>query len=104
MTTAITEKYLRVSMPDGSKWDVPAILVAKNRAEHYKGEFDGSLEKSLAEDTIPLFEEDDYEIEDWAVNNMDWSDVSSEAFLVEDPEVADFEDGWSNGDKEIINY
>ena len=28
-------KVIRVTMPDGSRWDVPAAVVAHNRAAHY---------------------------------------------------------------------
>ena len=92
---------MRVEMPDGSKWDVPVSIIAKNRAEFYKDEFDGDIEKSLTKDTIPLFENVEYEIEDWAQNNMYWSEVEPHATKVED-ENPDYEDGWCNGDKEII--
>jgi len=27
-------KYLRITMPDGSKWDVPARIIAKDRATY----------------------------------------------------------------------
>jgi len=42
-------------MPDGSKWGVNVNEVAKNRAENYADEFDDDVERSLAEDTFPLF-------------------------------------------------
>lgn len=96
-------KVLRVEMPDGSKWDVPVMVIAKNRADYYKDEFDGDLEKSLKQDTIPLFESDDYEIEDWAVNNMNWGDVKEFAKQVPPMEAEpDYQEGWVNGDKEVL--
>ena len=67
-------KMLVLQMPDGSEWGVPVEVIARNRAEHYKSEFGDDVERSLAEDTMPLFE-DDYEIEEWASNNMNWQDV-----------------------------
>jgi hypothetical protein len=96
------EKYLRVNMPDGSKWDVPVSAIANHRAEHYKNEFDGDLQRSLDEDTTPLFEFDHYEIEDWASNNMNWSDVERVATLAVTGEI-DYEKGWVNGGKEVIS-
>jgi len=99
----VMERKLRVTMPDGSKWDVPVSEIARNRAENYKEEFDNDVEKSLIEDTIPLFEEDDYEIKDWAAGNMNWSDISQFAVKVESvPKPINFEEGWMNGEKEII--
>lgn len=47
-------KYMTIEMQDGSIWGVPVEMIAKNRAAHYAHEFDGDVERSLAEDTIPL--------------------------------------------------
>ena len=96
-------KYLRVTMPDSSKWDVPVMEIARNRALYY-AEHDGmSLEESLNEDTLPLFRADPYKIKDWAANNMNWEDVQEIAVRVpgaEEPD--DYQEGWVNGDKEIV--
>ena len=90
------QKYLRVTMPDGSKWDVPLILIAENRAAAIVGapgkEFDKEVESLLKEE---------YEIIDWAQNIMDWKDVVLQARMVKDAEV-DYQEGWMNGKKEII--
>lgn len=93
------EKYL-ISMPDNSTWSIPVSIIAKNRAEHYAKEFEGNVDKSLIEDTLPLFLDDEYEIEDWARNNMNWSDVMpfAEVFCRKD---VDYQEGWLNGDCEI---
>lgn len=97
------KKALRVTMPDGSKWDVPVLFIAQDRAQHYAGEFSGNVEMSLSEDTLPLFEDDDYEIEDWAVNNMNWSDVAGQAKIVKEQSAPDYQEGWLNGHKEIVD-
>lgn len=97
-------KVLEVEMPDGSVWGVPVDVIARNRAAHYAGEFDGDIEKSLVEDTLPLFAEDDYEIEDWAVNNMNWTDVAAHAIRLRDAAPMtpdDFQDGWVTGEKSV---
>lgn len=97
------KQTLKITMPDGSKWTVPVMIIARNRAENYKEEFGNDVEKSLAEDTIPLFETDDFEIIDWAVNNMNWSDVVAHAVqLPRGAEKVDYQEGWVNGDKELI--
>ena len=83
----IVSKKLRVTMPNGDKYDID--------------EFDGSMFDSLEKDTVPLFEQDEYEIIDWAVNNMNWSEVALDAERVEEKEV-DFQQGWLNGEKEIV--
>lgn len=94
-------KQMQVEMPDGSIWAVPVDVIARNRAEYYKGEFDGDVIRSLAEDTMPLFNDDDYSIEDWAANNMNWDDVKSVAVMVSAGEC-DYQEGWVNGDKNIV--
>lgn len=89
-------------MPDGSKWDVPVTIIAEHRANYYKHEFNDNIKKSLIEDTLPLFE-DEFEIKDWAANNMDWSDVAKFAtrVLFTTDEV-DYQEGWVNGEKELL--
>lgn len=96
-------KALTVTMPDGSVWAVPVLMVATNRATHYAHKFDGDVERSLVEDTIPLFESDDYEVEDWAVNNMNWSDFDGHQIKIKDAPPPDFQDAWICGDKSVID-
>lgn len=45
--------------------------------------------------------EDYCEIIDWASNNMNWNDVKDHAVKVSVKEV-DFQEGWVNGEKEVI--
>jgi Fe-S-cluster containining protein len=52
-------------------------------------------EKALAEDTLPLFMADEFEVEDWARNNMTWAEVRAKAELM-DTQPVDREDGWDN--------
>lgn len=71
------KKWYVFECSDGSKWRVPTERIARNRAEYYEDRFGGDVEKSLKEDTVPLFENDDFEIEDWAKNNMNWAEVEN---------------------------
>ena len=96
----LTKNYV-TTMPDGSKWAVPVKLIALARASYYAKEFDGDVERSLGEDTSPLFESDHYEIEDWAQNNMHWDDVKDLAECIE-PAKCDFQKGWLNGEHEVF--
>lgn len=100
---SIMDKFLEVRMPDNSLWHVPVDVIARNRAENYAHEYDGDIEKSLAEDTIPLFSSYSYEVEDWAANNMNWSDVRESAFKAEAEEQVDYQEGWINGDKRVVS-
>jgi len=95
-------KHLQVEMPDGSKWAIPVHVIAMNRATYYAKNDGVSIEQSLNNDTLPLFEADEYQIEDWAANNMNWSDVQHVAICTNKGET-DYEDGWCNGEKEIID-
>lgn len=94
-----SEWLMIVTMPDGSDWAYPVMEIARNRAEHYASEFGGDVERSLREDTLPLFREDPYEIEDWAANNMNEEDVPGTLHCP--PESLDRQRGWVNGAKRI---
>ena len=98
------EKYLRVEMPDGSKFDIPVRDIAINRANAYKKEFDNSVIRSLLENTVPFFEGDQDEVLDWAANSMNWEDVADAAIEVPRAKVnnIDYQKGWVNGNKEIV--
>ena len=96
-------KALTVTMPDGSIWAVPVLMVATNRATHYAHEFDGDVERSLAEDTLPLFESYEYEVADWAVNNMNWSDFDGHQIKIKDAPPPDFQEAWMCREKSVID-
>ena len=99
---SVLDRYLIVTMPNGERWAVPVRVIAENRAKEYAHEFIGDEARSLKEDTLPLFDEDEYEIKDWAANNMNWRDVKPYAKkLPVAAQVVDYEDGWVNGEKEI---
>ena len=101
----LDNKYLLVTMPNGSKWKVPVHIIAMHRAKYYAEKEHVTLEQSLKFDTIPLFEEDEYEIEDWASNNMNWSDVEKYAIQIKDCTMSydEFQDGWINGNADVVN-
>ena len=107
--TALADLKLRVEMVDGAKWDVPVVIIALDRARSYRDEFatndanenDGEG-GAFIEDTVPLFLASDFEIIDWAANNMNWADVAQHATQVNPPEPFDFDEGWVNGPKEVI--
>lgn len=100
-TQRIAERQYVVTMPDGSRWAVPLMAIATHRARYYAHEFGGDEARSLEEDTAQLFLEDDFNVADWARGNMNWSDVSTIARLIEEGET-DYEDAWVNGDSEVV--
>ena len=97
---SVLHKEYIITMPYGNKWSVPVLHIALNRAEYFQDEYGGDVEKSLLQDTKPLFEQNEYMIHDWARNNMNWCDVSSVATLVKTATV-DYDAGWACGEYEI---
>ena len=99
-----TEKYLRITMPDDSQWDVPMIIIAEDRARYYaqKDAYAGQgVYIELYHDE--LAGQDDDDLLDWAANNMNWSEVADRAVRVDTPlPPVDYQEGWMNGDKEIV--
>lgn len=108
----MAEDYLRVTMPDGSQYDVPCHLIAMDRAKYYaekEAEKEGEKtdketynEKLIEEYNFAIKNKD--EIQDWASNNMDWDDVKAHAKKVTDNKDVDFQEGWVNGEKEVVHY
>jgi hypothetical protein len=98
-------KMMTVTMPDGSVWGVPVELIALNRAKAYADEFDGDVERSLAEDTLPYFEEDaEYNIIDWAANQMNWCNFDGHQVKISDAPPPDFDEAWCSGEKGITEF
>lgn len=97
------DKYLRVTMEDYSQWDVPVKLIIENRAKYYFSEFGDEFEnmESAIQDTVDFFS-DEYEIHNWAANNMNWDEVVGQAIQVTQPRPADYEDGWGTGEWEVV--
>jgi hypothetical protein len=104
------EKYLRVTMTDQTQWDIPAEYIAKLRATYYAK---NAAVKEGADYTtyIAVYDEEfahtmdsDDELIDWASNNMNWSDVCiyAQRVITIPPKQPDYQDGWVNGDKEIV--
>ena len=101
-------KYVRVTMPDGSKYDIPLSIIATDRANYYAkregGEFNSKEWHKVFNEEYNITMEDDYEGLDWLANNMNWKDVKSYAVKVEDYVLteADLQEAICNGEKEII--
>lgn len=87
-------KYLRVDMPDGSKWDVPLEVIASDRATYYAREYNETLSDDERNDIE--------EVLDWASNNMDWPEVADRATKVSEAAAPDYNEGWINGHKEVV--
>lgn len=88
-------QYYQVESENGEQWRVPIDAIVQNRSEYYAEKDNVSYEEAEAE-TIELFNSDTYEIEDWARNNMNWSDVSGQAILHQTKSVVMYDDMWCN--------
>lgn len=99
---SIDDKQFVVEMPNGEKWAVPVHIIAFDRAKHYfnRGNEFSSIQDAY-KDTEEMFE-DDYEIEDWARNNMNWDEVKEHASR-HGVIKCDYQEGWLNGNCEIID-
>lgn len=98
-------KFLRVTMSDGSKYDVPAKLIAEDRAKYYAkldSERGGEDYYEAYRREFDFTMENNFELKDWAANNMNWEDVQEHAVKVHETIEVDFQEGWVNGPKEII--
>lgn len=82
---------LRVTMPDGSIWSIPTAVINEDRNGYYRTR-EADYEDEEAEE---------YDLIDWARNNMNWSDVAESASMIEEPAPCDFDEGWANGDMEV---
>lgn len=101
--TPLFKKLIYVDMPDGITYALPVEVIARHRAEYYSHkDYDGNITESLRMDTVPLFLADDFEILDWAQNNMNWSDVKDKAHMLKKKATNDeFEEAWVNGDHKV---
>jgi len=111
-------KYIRVTMPDLSKWDIPADFIAKARAEYYADREVEDCTRTLGtgqvvppllwsktfQEECKITMEDDYELKDWLSDNMNWDDVKDAAEKISEIKLTDedLQEGIINGEKEII--
>lgn len=93
--------YIHIKFPSGQSYEVPAAVIANHRAQvmfaDHPDEFK-TIDEAI-EDSVGLFE-DNYAIEDWARNNMNWgSDIEPHARMVRfaPPEIDHVNDAeWSH--------
>jgi hypothetical protein len=89
------KKYLTLALPDGSVYGLPVSVVAENRAAFYAGpKFNGDMARSLAEDTLPLFEADPYCAKSWARENMDFDEVAPHLVCIRERAPSDLRTAW----------
>ncbi|AMN31156.1 hypothetical protein [Clostridium perfringens] len=90
----MSKKYIIIEMSDNSVWEIPASIIAENRAKYYE---------TKDENYNDIFQEtlDDEELLiDWAENNLSWQEVFPHSKCIKQPQV-DYSDDWHNGEKNI---
>jgi hypothetical protein len=96
------EKILRVKFSNGDEFSIPTRIIAENRANYYS-EVDGyEKESNEWEQEVQYAMNDEYEIEDWAANNMNWDELEPFATLLDKSEEFDYEDEWGEADKKVV--
>jgi len=90
-------------MPDGSKWDVPAVVVAERRATYYADkETDPVKSMTVFQEERESALHNADELVDWAKNNMNWTDVKKHATMYGSSKEVDYQEGWCNGEMEAV--
>ena len=82
MRPKIIDQTIELELSNEEIWHIPVRTVALHRATYFakeRGEFNGDIQESLDDDTIIVFEFDNYNILDWLQNNMSWADVEADA-------------------------
>jgi len=96
-----------VVMPNGERWAVPVLIIIEDRAKYMFKEHPDEFPTlgDAIKDTAEYFADDDnYQLHDWASNNMNWSDVAKYAFKVAKSKPITEEEkqeAWVNGEAEV---
>ena len=85
-----------VRFSDRTIWEFPASVIAEARAKYYEVK-----EPGCYQDEFDYTLGDNYELLDWASNNMDWKDVVNYARLIDIDESSDYNEWWVNADREV---
>lgn len=96
---------LIVEFSDGKLFKIPARFIAEDRARYYAkhdtGQTEGEEFEKEFKAEVEFALRESFEIIDWAANNMDWSDVVSEAVLIGQKETPSYEQQWTNAEKYV---
>lgn len=97
------EKYLKVRFANGDLFAIPARIIAENRANYY-ADLDGyDLGSNEWEAEVITALKEEFEIEDWAGNNMDWKDLEPYAQRINENIEFDYNDQYPDADIELID-
>jgi hypothetical protein len=90
-------KFIHITMSDHSVWQIPASVIAENRARYFaERDPDTTYEEEL-EYTLS----DDAELLDWVSGNYNWEDLEADAMMIKSPHI-DYSDDWQDSYKEVV--
>jgi hypothetical protein len=92
--------WLQIEMNNGTWWEVPARAIADHRAN-----FCNAKELGVYTQIISETLSDEEVLIDWAEENMMWHEISDLARPIhKSKDGTDFDDGWKNGMKQLIDH
>ena len=95
------DHFLKIRFSNGDLFAIPARVVAENRADYY-ADLDGyDIGSNEWEAEILSALNNEFEIEDWAGNSMDWKDLEPYAKKMSIEEF-DYEEEWPDADLEFM--
>lgn len=95
--TPIAVKLLVLVLPSGAEWGIPAEVIAKHRARHYA---DNDPDTTFDEEFAWTME-NEFELRDWAANNMNWEDVREFAREITPAPDPDLNAAWGSVEKDV---
>lgn len=104
---ALVMKSIRITMPDGAKYDLPAGIVARSYAAHYARvdtnapEGSDAYKEAYRTHILHAINSHDTLI-DWLEGDMVWDDFKDELLLVKPPDKPDYGSVWLNASKEVV--
>ena len=94
-------------MPDGSIWQLPAEFIANIRAKYYADkdkEKDNNLDwQTVYDDEYKYTLGDDYELQDWLSNNMNWEDFEDQLTQLAETEKKTYAKMWQDAEIEVVD-
>lgn len=71
----INDSQLLITLPNKEKFILPMIVVALNHANHFKNKFGMNLDRSLNDNSLPMFANEPHKAKRWLQDNMIWEDI-----------------------------
>lgn len=93
------KKFVRIQFHTGHVYEVPASVIADDRTSYYAMQEPERTREQHSFETRELFKSD-FNLFDWAKNNMNWSDLKKYARMVEF-KAPDLQAAWD--DAELVS-